>query len=708
MGILDTIKRVIRLPTTTPKQYKNIQKSPEQRASEARQIPSIKQSYPEQTNTPYSQAKGGGSRGSGKSKSTPIYLPTKEIVGIDTGTQSIITKPSGSQQRTILQQVKSGQTKTQTSISAYTGELSSREPLSNWGLAVKSSIGIIWKDIKYAFGGEAGEYEKPLSPFEYTSPLIRTENINVLGGSAEQIKFPKMETISGAVYVPEIKIERIGLGAAITKHGETAGIIGGSIVAPELTGGYLMLTGIEKLSRGENVEGVIRFGAGTIPLASELRNIAKPMGDITKIRWAENIKTPAKIYGEEIYAGEKGSIFNIIATKKSPYAISETYLTTATKITGEKTFSIPTIKAGYTKTIVEDWWTGKPIETITKFTTAGKGTMVDAASLVSGGIKLNIPEGIAKYTGTGYVSPTGTITKFLGKTTYKAGDGFTNFGFGGLTKTGEEYYSVAGIKPTAARFYLGEDFGKKTLIGDISQYGLIKRYVPFETGKDIVVSGGLSQITKTAPSFGGFTEQVSEKSMGNLISNAGKLISVSKAAGFATPGFISSAITTEQITKQRIIPTSGIASIHLAGLGQQQKPVLINIPRVLSSTMQYPKQRNIAAVIPGVTEITKQATRQATGFPFPVIPHTPIIPTTLGAPGLVPFIGFPSLPQTGWGEGLGKGFRVGRKFKYSPNIGSVLVGFKMPKMTGKIKFAEMSGFLPRPMIGRTSGSKKKK
>jgi hypothetical protein len=75
----------------------------------------------------------------------------------------------------------------------------------------------------------------------------------------------------------------------------------------------------------------------------------------------------------------------------------------------------------------------------------------------------------------------------------------------------------------------------------------------------------------------------------------------------------------------------------------------------------------------------------------------------------------PMFPQVGWGEGLGRGFKTSRKYRYTPNIGSVLAGFKMPKMTKGIKFAELTGILPRPMIRglsskrrKTSGSKKKK
>lgn len=74
-----------------------------------------------------------------------------------------------------------------------------------------------------------------------------------------------------------------------------------------------------------------------------------------------------------------------------------------------------------------------------------------------------------------------------------------------------------------------------------------------------------------------------------------------------------------------------------------------------------------------------------------------------------PFI--PPFPGAGWGEKLGRGFDIKRRFKYQPSIGAILKGLKSPKLGKAEKFAEFTGFLARPTITgkrKTPSSKKKK
>jgi len=82
-------------------------------------------------------------------------------------------------------------------------------------------------------------------------------------------------------------------------------------------------------------------------------------------------------------------------------------------------------------------------------------------------------------------------------------------------------------------------------------------------------------------------------------------------------------------------------------------------------------------------------------------------------PGFVPpsFGGFffpPFKPSLGFDGYLGAPFKGKRNFKYTPNIGSVLSGYKAPKMSSSIRFAEFTGFAARPIISGRASKKRKK
>jgi hypothetical protein len=569
----------------------------------------------------------------------------------------------------------------QSSVSNYNQQTISKAPLSNWGQAAKGSIGNLAYNVKLAFGRKtSGEYKPILNTFEYTSPVSRIENIHVIGGDASQFKFPKQETIMNAQYSTDVDYKRIGSGPAITKYGETALVLGGSFVAPTATSGYLMVTGLEKFSKGKNVEGLLRYGAGTIPVASELRNIAKPMGDITKIRIEELTGQRAKLVGVETYNSPQGGMYNIILSKQAPYAEQTTVFTTATKVTGEKTFSIPNIRAGFTRTTVQDWWTGKPITTTTKFTAVGKGEIVDAASLFSKGSSVNIPENVVKSTGTGYYTESGTVTNFLGKTSYKKGNGFTPLSFGGLTETTPEsgFYRVAGLKPEKIRIYRGENTGKTSLITDVSQYGFIQKYAEPEVSK-VFSSGGKGTVQSfKSSSFtpAGFTEQVSQTSSksvsGQLTSSSMKEITAFKSVqstAFSTKQFM------ETSTQQRVFSIPGLSFNQASSSSQKNKIGIISPPILSNAPIQKQPQ------MPGVITKLGQPPAQIEKGVLAVAPVIPAVPKMNAAPYVPPSFTVPPiipwLPKFDFNESVSKrSFKGKPRYKYVPSFEALVFNIR--------------------------------
>ena len=462
-----------------------------------------------------------------------------------------------------------------------------------WKQSAVSSISNIGFDVGLFLGlkeGGAGAYRKIFEPFEYTSPITKKEEIIITGGDFSQIKYPKMETISGAEYFPSISYGREGAGPFISKYGESAGVAATSFIAPQVAGGYLMFTGIEKLSKGENIAGTLRFAGGTIPLASEMYNIGKPMGDITKIRFEELGKAQTKILGQEVYVTPKGSGYNILMQQKVPYAERVTAISTATKITGEETFSVPIIKSAFTKTIVQDWWTKKPVEILTKFTTAGKGEIVSGGFVIPkglGGIKYEIQEDITKAVGTGYYAEKVSSIKFLGKTKIIKGEGLTPFTFTGLTQDIKGFYKIAGITPSKARLY---PEGKISVLGDISSYGLIKKYPTISESS--LIKGGTTQIFKSiTPS--GFIEEVSKVSsksvMGKL--NYQNIITSKSISGILPVSQLATIQIEKPAIKSKEVFASNLATIQIEK--QITQPKQIRLPRTIQIEQPAIKPKQI-------------------------------------------------------------------------------------------------------------------
>jgi hypothetical protein len=133
----------------------------------------------------------------------------------------------------------------------------------------------------------------------------------------------------------------------------------------------------------------------------------------------------------------------------------------------------------------------------------------------------------------------------------------------------------------------------------------------------------------------------------------------------------------------------------------EQSPRLFNMqmPQSALRTEQMPRLMNMQIPV----QITKQTSTPRFSNPFPTSPGFPEMPKTF-----IPVM--PSLPQMGWTESFGKGGRAKIKTRYTPSLGAVLTGFKVPKMSKGIKFRELTGILGRPIItgGRSSSSRKKK
>lgn len=160
------------------------------------------------------------------------------------------------------------------------------------------------------------------------------------------------------------------------------------------------------------------------------------------------------------------------------------------------------------------------------------------------------------------------------------------------------------------------------------------------------------------------------------------------------------------IEKSIQIPSSTIIPRINGGEGSRER-VVVGLtpifPRVEESQIITP------AIKPRMAEGLKTSQRGGLSFvPFTPLTPTTIPPFTFGGNGGFGF-SLPKIPLS-FNSRFGAPFKTKRSFQYSPNLGSILSGYKAQKITGGIRRAELTGFTPRPVITRTrrKASKRKK
>lgn len=545
--------------------------------------------------------------------------------------------------------------------------------------------------------------------------------------------------------------EGYGFGADIKNALPTIGFIAASVVAPELAAGFIAGMGIRDVSKSMLSEtmtvperlttgaiGVGEIGLGLTGFNQVVKAAEKSILSAELERhYADLSAQPFKF--KELRIGEGTQLSFLKGERAAGNFMQELNIRGKIIPTGENQFIIPGARANILTKGAFDWNVypaesiGTKIFAVQNLDVGSKGIALSLEKYGYGKASLSIANVKSFPVSEGSLIYKGSLgSEFVASNLKVAGTTkpyFKDVGIGISENIDSSFYRSIGGRlkeiSLASNVYTapsGEVLGIGTpelnlktsfdMMGITKVKGIGDFNLPFEIsgGASNIYTSGLSTQLKqsflTGTSAGIKTGIPSLAAAPRLVSIAGISATASGLAG-ANQQF------SRQEFKQTAIPRTNfrqmVSTIPITVTKTRTNERFGYGGLVIPNTMTKQFERQIAIPAFRTSQFERQITKQTQKGMFGFVSPTAFAPSFEMPPFKGGFGFLPKLPELGWGERIGKGFKMGRTYKYAPSIGAILRGVKSVKIGKAEKFAELTGYKLRPIIsGRKAGKKSSK